>query len=260
MVAISAVVTGAAPPAVSVTVSAPPAGLVTVDRGVAGVFTPVRGAESVTSTNPMTVVDYEAPTGTSLTYRVYPVGNPGTATTSSALSVPNGTCVWLVSLTQPVAASVRPAMRSESPYTVPTLTSVVYPLPGASGVSSPVTAIAGSGTRQGTVEFRTFTATEEAEMLALMGQVVWVSHDPTHGFGPFYAVFTNPKVDRIAADVDDTGRVIEADYQVVDRPTVTSSGVVTWLDVAGRFTTWNDLAAAYTTWDQFLADSSTWSS
>lgn len=226
-------------------------GTLTITRTVAGVTVPVRGAENVTPTLPVTYTDWEVPVG-SASYTV--TSTAGTNT--KVVSLPAPSCLWLVPIVDAATKSLRVDVESHTDFGPGMFTDVFQPLGGgpATVVSSDLTA------ETGRVTFKTQNATDYASLMSLMGKPLWVSHDPTHGFGPFYVVLQPGATSRTVPLAANAQRRVPATYVVQQRPAITTSGRVTWLDVASRYPTWQALATRYGTWQAFLDDAATWNS
>jgi hypothetical protein len=136
--------------------------------------------------------------------------------------------------------------------------------PGPLGVSTPVVVTDVRGSREGTLTVYVAGAAATAALSALLDSTRVVLLSSVRYPAPYVWVSIGeetwtPLESTIGAATTDLWQVTLPLTEVA-RPSVTSSGVVTWLDVAGRYATWNDLGAAYSTWDAFLADAATWAS
>lgn len=220
----------------------------TVTRAVAGVSTPVRGTITVTG-GTGTLVDREAPQATLVQYTS---GGESTASTTT-LSV--GTYL-IHPATQALDRQV--LVGSWPDWSRDVRQDSVTPL----GSRFPVVV---SDVRQGrvgsgfTLILQDAAAATGLENLLNSTRLVLVSTN--HYNAPYmWATVGEESWKAINPPRSTPYWMVTMTLTEVARPDVTSSGVVTWLDVANRYATWNDLAADYPTWESLIADSANWTS
>lgn len=255
----TAIGTSSQVPAVDVAVTGDTSGRVQIDRLIGAVATPLRGTPIDTVAGAVTVRDYEVPQNTAVTYRVYPVGSVGLAVATSAITITDRGA-WLVHPALGGTLSVQAVPMRWPAWQRDARQSRVDPL----GVSTPVVVSDVRGSRQGTFTVYVAGAAAAAALSALLDSTRVVLLSSVRYPAPYVWVSIGeetwtPLEATIGASTTDLWQV-DLPLTEVARPAITSSGVVTWLDVAARYTTWNDLAAAYTTWDALLADTAAWTS
>jgi len=218
-----------------------------VTRTVAGVITPVRGTLTVTA-GTGNLVDREAPQGTSVTYTV----GAETSTPTVTLSVGS----YLI---HPTNSSLDMAVMVGD---YPTWTRRVAQdtfLPLGSG--KPIVVSGARGAREGggfSVMVRSAAESTALEALLESSRILLLS--TVQYRAPYLWVAVGDESwEPLTKGASDVLWRVTLPLTEIDRPEVTTSGRVTWLDVAARgYDTWTELDAAYGTWDVFLADAATW--
>lgn len=255
-IATSIVGTGA--PAVDVTVVWTAAGTVTIERGVGGVWTPLRTSPATLVADTVTVRDYEVPDNTAVTYRTYPVGAAiGTAVTSGSVTVPDRG-VWLIHPGKPDTLSVQVIVQQWPTWTRAVTQDVAYPL----GTPTPVVVTDVRQARTGalTVIVQSLAAATALDALLADTRVMLVNANRYPAPYVWVAVGEETweplEVKVGAATVPMWG--ITLPLTEIVRPSITSSGEVTWIDVSARYATFDLLAAQYGTFDAFWTDAATW--
>lgn len=222
----------------------------TVTRTVAGVTTPVRGTLTVAGGTGV-LVDREAPQGTSVQY------NAGADSTSgTTLSVGS----WLI---HPTNSALDTRVYIEK---YPTLG---YAVPEESLTPLGATeAIVVSGKRQArraTLPLILRNATDEAAVTALL-RATRVALLSTNHYALRYAWISMGPEDwePLAPGPSDVLWRVSIPVTETGRPTVTTSGKVTWLDVAARLVALGQPATIqgasdqWGTWQALLDDAATW--
>lgn len=234
---------------------------VTIERSVAtGVWVPLRfGNPATLSAGAVTVRDYEVPDNVAATYRVYPVGAPGSAVTGGPVTVPDrGT--WLIHPASPDTLSATFLVLQWPVLTRPARQDVATIL----GVANPVVATDIRGGRTGVLSLLVRSAAEATNLDSLLGSTRVILLNSNRYPAPYLWCAVGdetwtPLEVKVGALTTPLWRV-DLPLTEVDRPSITSSGEVTWLDVAARYATFDLLGAAYTTFDAFWADAVNWTS
>lgn len=226
---------------------------VVVERMQGGVATPIRQSPLDPTTGPF--ADQEAPQGVAVTYRAYPAGAPGSAVTSGSVTLP-ATGEYLIHPGQP-SMSMQVKVIDDIEWTEGIDADAVQP-----DAKNPIITWGTRQSRAGQLRIRLIGSAQTAAFRALLASSpvlmlsTWEYQVRTGWFFLGAATWTprsaNPSVEQWWVTMP---------AREVTRPTVVSSGQVTWLDLANRFSTWADLVAAYpagTTWAGLLADAETW--
>lgn len=220
-------------------------GIFDVTRTVAGVVTPVRGTLTVAA-GTGALVDREAPQGTLVQY------NAGADSTSGTTNVVG---TYLIHPTNS-ALDVKVVVESYPAWTRPVAQEVFRPL----GASTPIVVSGKRGKREGS-GFRVVcegdTATNALAAILESSRVLLLS-TADYPAGYMWVAVGEESWQWVSHGRTDTLWRVDLPLTEIARPEVTTSGRVTWLDVAARYPTCTDLHARYGTWEAFLADVPNW--
>jgi hypothetical protein len=133
------------------------------------------------------------------------------------------------------------------------------------GVGAPVVVTDVRGTRQGTLAIALRSAAEVTALNALLDstRVLFLNANRYPAAGGVWVAVGDETWEALEVKIGATTVPlwkVSLPLQEIDRPEITSSGEVTWLDVAARYATFDLLGAAYTTFDAFWADAVNWTS
>lgn len=257
-------VVGSGAPAVDVAVVWTTGGVtqVTIERStVSGVWVPLRFGNPATLVGTsVTVRDYEVPDNVAATYRAYPAGAPSSAVTGGPVTVPERT-PYLIHPAAPDTLSV-PILVMEWPtWSRPVRQDTAAVL----GVAAPVVVTDVRATRQGPLAIALRSAADVTALNTLLAstRVLFLNANRYPAAGGVWVAVGDEEWEALEVKIGATTVPfwkVTLPLQEIDRPATTSSGEVTWLDVAARYATFDLLGAAYTTFDAFWADAVNWTS
>lgn len=254
---------GTGPPAVDVTVTWTIGGVtqVTVNRvnTATGSVTPLRlGNPATLSGTAVTIRDYEVPDNTAVTYQAYPVGAPASAVSSGSVTVPErGT--WLIHPTQPSTLSYQALVGTWPAWSRTEQQDVTYII----GVENPIVVSDVRSGKTGTLSLIVQSAADKTNLDNLLKSTRIMLLNSNRYPAPYEWVSVGnetwtPLQVKVGAASTQLWQVDLALVKI-DRPTITSSGIVTWLDVSTHYATFDLLSAAEAnSFDQFWIDAATW--
>lgn len=192
--------------------------------------------------------DYEVPFGTSVTYQIVE-GNAPTDTASVDATDP-----WLIHIGVPTRSrpvDLRIGAHEQEEWAVD---QGVFPILGR---REPIVVTGSTRTAPSSsliVGTDTLAEREDLSDLLADGSALLMNVSPTLGLGlgTAYIAVGNVTVKRLSSVGTDPHWDLTLPYQVVARPAGGTRAVVTWADVAAKYSTWSSIPAG-TTWAQLAA-------